>query len=279
LTRLILRPLKEITQSSQRIANGHYDERIAVPNSDELAAVAINFNQMAEALERIEQQRIALIGNVSHELRTPLTGIEGYLEGVMDGVMPNDTETFAQMYQEVRRLRRLVDDLQALSRVEAGQISLRLEPFDLIPVIERIINQLQPQAMAESLTVKFEGPATQSVCADPDRTAQVLLNLIGNAIRYTPEGGRVTIKVSRQQRLVQMMVQDTGIGIPAESLPYIFERFYRVEQSRSRSSGGSGIGLTIARHLAWAMGGELTAASDGPGTGSTFLFSLPVASP
>ena len=190
LTRGIVLPLQQLAQSSQRIAAGHYDERVAVPESEELGLVATNFNQMAEALTQIEAQRIALIGNVSHELRTPLTGIEGYLEGVMDGVLPNDTETFAQMYQEVRRLRRLVNDLQELSKVEAGQVSLRLQDFDLIPLIERVINQLRPQASAQGQEIASDLPATATVYADPDRTAQILLNLIGNAIRYTPEGDK-----------------------------------------------------------------------------------------
>ena len=283
LTRLILHPLYQITQSSQRIANGHYDERITIPNSDELALMATHFNQMAGALEHVEQQRVALIGNVSHELRTPLSGIEGYLEGMMDGLLPSDTETYAQMYQEVRRLRRLVDDLQALSRVEAGQIKLRKDSFDLLPVVERVVSQLQPQAQAQCLTVQVVAsqPVTSQaeirVFADPDRTAQVLINLLGNAIRYTPENGCITVRITPQQKTVEIAVEDTGIGIPSDALPYIFERFYRVDSSRARSSGGSGIGLTISRRLAWAMGGELSATSDGPRQGATFFFILPVA--
>lgn len=277
LAREILRPLWQLAESSRRLAAGHYKERVAVPTSTELALVATNFNQMAEALEQVEQQRVALIGNVSHELRTPLTGIEGYLEGMMDGVIPSDTETFAHMYQEVRRLRRLVDDLQALSRIEAGQIALRLEEFDLIPLIKRVVTQLQPQAEGQGLQLMVDLPPATLVCADADRTAQVLLNLIGNAIRYTPEGGQITARVARLAQAAQVTVTDTGLGIPGEALPYIFERFYRVDSSRARSSGGSGIGLTISRHLAWAMGGDLLASSAGPGQGSAFVFTLPLA--
>ena len=276
LTRLILRPLEQLTQSSRRIANGHYDERVAVPDSLELARVATYFNQMAEALEHVEQQRIALIGNVSHELRTPLAGVEGYLEGLIDGLFPDNTKTFAQMYQEVRRLRRLVNDLQELSRVEAGQVSLHLERFSLSPLIERIVDQLQPQAIAKELQVNIVGSDQPLMAyADPDRTAQIALNLIGNAIRYTPEGGWITITGTAQRGQVQIVVQDSGIGMPPESLPYIFERFYRVDTSRARSSGGSGIGLTISRHLAWAMRGDLSGSSPGLNQGSTFTLSLP----
>ncbi|MFO7680035.1 MAG: ATP-binding protein [Chloroflexota bacterium] len=277
LAREILRPLDEIATSSQRIARGHYNERVAVPPSDELALVADNFNQMAESLERVEQQRVALIGNVSHELRTPLAGLNGYLEGLMDGVFAPDEETFALMDKEVRRLRRLVDDLQALSRVEAGQISLRPAVFDLIPLIERVLAQLRAQLEAQNLTIHkaFDLPIT-AVYADEDRTAQVLTNLVGNAIRYTAEGGAVFVSVKQEASMAQVSIRDTGIGIPPEALPYIFERFYRVDSSRTRWSGGSGIGLTISRHLVWAMGGEVTAVSSGTGSGSTFTFTLPL---
>ncbi len=276
LSRQILRPLRQLAESSQRIAHGHYAERLAVPPSDELALVATNFNQMAEALEQVEQQRITLIGDVSHELRTPLTGLKGYLEGLMDGIFPSDEETFAQMYQEVRRLGRLVDDLQALSQVEAGQISLHPQTFDLIPLLERVVAQIRPQAEAQSLALVLDVPPIPiTVLADPDRAAQILLNLLSNAIRYTPDGGSITVRASRRPHHTLITVEDTGIGIPAGTLPYLFERFYRVDPSRARSSGGSGIGLTIARHLAWAMGGELTAASPGPNQGSVFTFTLP----
>lgn len=277
LAREILRPLWQLAATSQRMAGGRYSERVSVPASTELALVATSFNQMAEALERVEQQRVALINNVAHELRTPLTGLEGYLEGLMDGLFSGDPETFAQMSQEVRRLHRLVDDLQALSLVEAGQISLRLETFDLVPIIERVVAQLKPQAMAQCLELVIEHPLQILVYADPDRVAQIIINLVGNAIRYTPDGGCITVQVNSGDGLARVEVQDTGMGIPSEALPYIFERFYRVDRSRSRHSGGSGIGLTIARHLAWSMAGDLTAASPGPGQGSTFTFTLPLA--
>lgn len=277
LTREILRPLRQIASSSQRIAAGRYDERVAVPPSDELAAMAASFNQMADALEQVELQRVTLIGNVAHELRTPLAGLEGYLEGMVDGVIPHSPETFSLMQHEVRRLRRLVEDLQTLSRVETGQVALHPERFDGIPLVQRVVAHLRPQISAQSLEIVIETDIpTLPIFADPDRTAQILLNLIGNAIRYTPEGGRIVVRVAADADKAQIVVHDTGIGIPPESLPYVFERFYRVDRSRARSSGGSGIGLTIARHLAWAMGGEITAASAGHGQGSVFTLFLPL---
>ncbi|MGB0387141.1 MAG: ATP-binding protein [Ardenticatenaceae bacterium] len=276
LTRHILYPLREIARSSFSIAQGQYSQRVTVPESDELGCLATNFNQMAQSLEQVEAQRVALIGNVAHELRTPLTGLEGYLEGLLDGIFPPEAETFGQMHIEVRRLSRLVNDLQALSRIEAGEIPLNLQEVDLIGVIERVISQLRPQA--QGLEVTSSTPHEQLlVVADPDRTAQLLLNLVGNAIRYTPEGGRITVHAHEHDPFAEVVVQDTGIGIPADALPYLFERFYRVDRSRARRSGGSGIGLTIARQLAWAMGGDLSAESDGPGQGSTFRFTLPLA--
>jgi histidine kinase len=278
LAREILRPLHQLGEGSRRIASGRYAERIEIPQSDELAAVAHSFNQMAEALEQIEQQRVAMIGNVAHELRTPLSGLEGYLEGLIDGVLPNDSESFSAMQHEVRRLRRLVEDLQTLSRVEAGQVSLRPERFDLCALAQRIVTQLQPQAMGQGLSISAEAPPTPiEAFADPDRAAQILINLVGNAIRYTPEPGSIRVTVERTATAVQITVHDTGVGIPPEALPYVFERFYRVDPSRSRASGGSGIGLTIARHLAWAMGGEIIPSSRGRGKGSSFSLTLPPA--
>jgi len=221
---------------------------------------------------------VTLIGDVAHELRTPLTALAGYLEGLLDGLFPAEPETFNAMAQELRRLRRLIDDLQDLSRVEAGQISLNLAPQPLVPLVRQAVTALQPQAESKGVSLAFAPPqVAPEVLVDADRAVQIAHNLIGNAIRYTPEGGTITVSVGVAGRQAEVVVADTGIGIPAEVLPYIFERFYRVDSSRSRQSGGSGIGLTISRYLAWAMGGELVAASAGPGAGSTFTLSLPLA--
>ena len=276
LVRGILRPLRQIAWSSRRIAIGHYDERVPIPGSDELAVVATNFNEMAEALANVEETRVALIGDVSHELRTPLTSLGGYLEGMMDELFPADEQTFALMNQEVRRMRRLVDDLQTLSRVEAGQFSLDHAYFDIRRSVEKVTAQLQPQWQAKAIKVMVElPPAAIIVHADNDRVAQILLNLLGNAIAYTNEGGTISVTVTQDERSVFVAIKDTGIGISPEQQPFLFERFYRADHSRSRSSGGSGIGLTISQHLAWAMGGELSAFSPGIGKGSTFLLILP----
>lgn len=280
LIRTILRPLDQFATSSQRIAAGHYDERVAVPDSDELAVAAHSFNNMAEALEQTEHRRVELIGNVAHELRTPLSSIEGYLEGLIDGVFAPEPETFGHMQTELRRLNRLVNDLQSLSRIEAGAIELHPRSFDVVAMCQRVIAQVQVQTLAQCLELVLDAPDQPLlVYADEDRTAQVLFNLIGNAVRYSPEGGCIVVRVAHDlavgARMVRVAVQDSGIGIPPEALPLVFERFYRVDRSRTRSSGGSGIGLTITRHLVWAMGGEIAADSAGTGKGSTFSFTLP----
>ncbi len=282
LMREILRPLDDIVDSSRRIADGHYDERVALPASDELAVVATNFNEMAESLAQVEQQRIEMIGNVAHELRTPLTGLRGYLEGLLDGIFPDNSETFGHMYQEVRRLQRLIDDLQALSRVEAGQFELTMQAFDLNSVVDRVANQSRPQIDAERQTLTLrvsDGPLV--VSADADRTVQVIVNLLANAIRYTPEGGSITVTTSSDDHFAGVSIQDTGQGIAPEDQKHIFDRFYRADPSRSRTggskAGGSGIGLTIARHLVWAMGGRISVESEGIDHGSTFTLWLPLA--
>lgn len=278
LMREILRPLDDIVESSRRIADGHYDERVTMPTPEELALVATNFNQMAESLGQVEQQRVEMIGNVAHELRTPLTGLRGYLEGLLDGLFPGNNETFGHMYHEVRRLQRLIDDLQALSRVEAGQFELTMQQFDLNSVVKRVANQTRPQIDAERLSLSIQIDETPLVVyADADRTAQVVVNLLSNAIRYTPPGGSITVQTSSSDRFAMVLVQDSGQGIAPDDQKHIFDRFYRADPSRTRSSGGSGIGLTIARHLVWAMGGKIAVHSDGIDCGSTFTLWLPLA--
>ncbi|MEM9775369.1 MAG: ATP-binding protein, partial [Chloroflexota bacterium] len=277
LSRIIINPLERLNISSRRIADGRYDERITPPVTIELADVAQQFNQMAESLEKVEQNRISLIGNVSHELRTPLTSLQGYVEGLQDGLFPGDEETWAIMGVELRRLKRLVSDLQDLSRVEGGNVKLLQLDFPIMPLIEQVRSQLQPKLVTKSITFETSTDhRSMSVFADRDRTSQILINFLGNAIRHTPEGGRITIHVGyAADGTVNISVTDTGEGIPEEAIPYVFERFYRVDPSRSRMSGGSGIGLSISRQLARLMDGDVSAQSDGPGEGSTFILNLP----
>jgi histidine kinase len=278
LSRRILRPLRDMMQASQRVAEGHYDERVRVSGADELGQLADRFNRMAEKLHQVEAMRRQLIGDVSHELRTPLTAIKGSLEGLMDGVLPASDETYQQIHQEADRLNRLVDDLQELSRVEAGAYELDLRPTRLAPLVETLAKRFRKQFEAKRVSLDLDLPADlPPVLADEHRILQVLTNLTGNALQYSTTGGTVTISAAWIDDRVQVTVRDTGAGIAPEHLSHLFDRFYRVDKSRSRAAGGgSGIGLTIAKYLVEAHGGKIWVESEGVGKGSAFSFTLPV---
>ena len=278
LSRRVVAPLQEMTSASRRIAEGKYDERVAVKSVDELGQLGESFNQMATELEQVESMRRQLIGDVSHELRTPLTAIKGSMEGLVDGLLPANAETYQQIHAEADRLSRLVDDLQELSRVEARAYPLDLREADVAALVETTIKRLTPNARAKRVVLTSSLPRElPHLIADEDRLGQVLLNLTANSIQYTNEGGAVTISAERKNGEIQIAVTDTGMGIPPEHLAHIFTRFYRVDKSRSRASGGgSGIGLTIARHLVEAHGGRIWAESEGEGKGSRFVFTLPL---
>lgn len=280
-SRRIVAPIRAMMGVSQRIADGRYDERVAASGSDELGQLGEHFNRMAERLEQTESMRRQLLGDVSHELRTPLTAIGGYMEALTDGVLPASPETFEQVRMEASRLSRLVDDLQELSRVEARAYRLDLRAVKVSDLLATTTKRLGYQ-FAEKQVRLVILPASEQlqVLVDEDRMIQVLTNLLGNALAYTGSGGEVTVSAARSGQEVQISVKDNGAGIPAESLAHIFDRFYRVDKSRSRAAGGgSGIGLTIARAFVEAHGGRIWAESAGEGQGSTFLFSLPLAKP
>jgi histidine kinase len=278
LSRSVTAPVQAMSLASQRIADGRYEERVQVQGEDELGQLARRFNQMAEKLDQVESMRRRLIGDVSHELRTPLTAIKGSMEGLIDGVLPATQETFQQIHMEADRLNRLVDDLQELSRVEAHAYQLDIRRLDVSAFIQTVTKRLAPQFETSGVALEIElAPDVPRVLADEDRVVQVLTNLTGNALQHTPENGNVTIVVRRTGSEVEISVRDTGTGISPEHLPHIFDRFYRVDKSRSRrAGGGSGIGLTIARALVEAHGGRIWAESAGEGEGSTFTFTLPI---
>lgn len=278
LSRSVTAPLRAMASASRRIAEGRYSERVQVQGEDELAEFAGSFNQMAADLEQVEGMRRRLIGDVAHELRTPLTAISGSMEGLMDGLLPATAETFEQVHREAERLNRLVDDLQELSRVESSAVPLELQRVDPAGLIQSASRRFSRQIQDKRLELALNLPDSQvMVRGDPHRLDQILTNLLGNAIEYTPEGGMITVSLVPRAPWAEISVQDTGIGIPAEHLPHVFDRFYRVDKSRSRMRGGSGIGLTIARHLVEAHGGRIRVESEGEGRGSRFSFTLPLA--
>ncbi len=277
----IARPVQRMLAATRRIASGHYAERVPIePGNagDEIGHLAESFNEMATSLEQTERRRLDLIGDISHELRTPIATIEGYLEGLLDGVVEPSAQTWALLHDEAGRLRRLVEDLQQLSRAEARQITLAIRPIASAAIVARTLDRLRPQFDEKGLTLRSEMPSDlPPVAADEDRAVQVLTNLLINALRYTPVPGDVTLAVTHTGDAVTFAIADTGIGFAPEQAPQLFDRFYRVDKSRSRALGGSGIGLTIARALVEAMHGHISATSAGPGQGSTFAFTLPVA--
>ncbi|MBZ0297167.1 MAG: HAMP domain-containing protein [Anaerolineae bacterium] len=273
----LTRPIRSLVTLSHRIAGGHYEQRLRLDTRDEFAELVDSFNRMAASLADTEAMRVRLLGDVSHELKTPLAGIKGYMEGLQDGVLPATPETFQLVHREAERLQRLVQDLQELSRAEAGQVPLEIvncKPNDLVmPVVDR----MRPQFNEKNITLISDIPDNlPPVRADSDRTAQILTNLLGNALQYTASGGEVGVTASREPDHLRFSVSDTGVGLAPGELEHIFERFYRVDKSRSRSRGGSGIGLTVAKHLVEAQSGSIYAVSDGLGKGSQFNFTLPL---
>jgi len=281
VSRQVIAPIRRIMLASQRIADGKYDERVQIPDApigrglDELGQMSVSFNQMADKLEKAEDLRQQLIGDIAHELRTPLSTIKGYMEGLMDDVLPAGDETYLQVHQEAERLQRLVDDLQDLNRVEAGVINLEGKSEIVKDLLEETVKRLERQFEEKGVAIELElDDDLPQITIDPDRIGQVLLNVIGNSLQYTTPGGTVTISAEKNDQHVHLSIKDTGIGIAKDDLPRVFTRFFRVDKSRSRVGGGSGIGLTISKHLVEAHGGSITAESDGLGKGSIFTISL-----
>ena len=274
----IVRPLGQLARAAERIAQGNYGERVPVTGSDELTILAAAFNDMAASLESAELRRRQLLSDLAHELRTPLATIEGYLEGVRDGVMPASAETWAVLETESGRLRRLVDDLQKVSRAEERQLDLRIRPVSPAAIVAAAVQAAEPAYLAKKMELRCTvDERLPQLAADPDRIGEVLANLLDNALRHTPPGGRVEVLAERHGDDVELVVVDSGEGIPPEHLGRVFERFYRVDSGRTRAMGGSGIGLAIARALVEAHGGRIRAESEGAGQGARFIVTLPTA--
>jgi signal transduction histidine kinase len=275
--RSIATPLADVMAAADAVAAGDLSARAPVRGRGEFAHLAESFNRMAAELERADQQRRNLTADVAHELRTPLQIIQGNLEGVLDGVYEPTAEHIGTTLDETRLLARLVDDLRTLSLAEAGQLPLVLEPVDGIELLADVGTSFSGQAEAAGIALHVEtsgDPAAMTITADRGRLEQVLGNLLANALRHTPAGGSITLQAEPISGGVLIRVGDTGEGIPAEDLPYIFDRFWRGDRSRSRTGGaGSGLGLAIARQLVHAHGGCI-AAESAPGRGTTFTIEL-----
>jgi signal transduction histidine kinase len=275
VSRRILRPLEAVRQATRRLAAGHFEERVPLPREEELAGLAADVNLLAANLAGSEARRTRLLGEVAHELRTPLATIEGHAEGLIDGVF-SPAEAYAVIASETARLRRLVADLSLLSRADEGRLEMHPVPSDLAAVAGEVVRRLSPQFEGKGVELGLAPAPPLPASIDPDRVTQVLTNLVGNALAYTPPGGRVTVACSRQGEWSEVAVADSGRGLAPTDLERVFERFYRVRDPE-HPTGGTGVGLTIARSIARAHGGDLAAASPGPGRGATFTLRIPAA--
>lgn len=275
----IVSPVRAVTNAARRIAIGELDQRVPVTSQDEIGQLANAFNQMADALEQDRQLRQNMIVDIAHELRTPLSVIQGNLEAMLDGVLPASPQEIASLRDETALLVRLVADLRLLSLAEAGQLRLERVNTGINELVNKAVENLRLQAEQNDIELKTEiGTGLPQVNVDIDRCTQIIRNLVSNALQYTPSGGLVVVRAYQQgaaarQAKVTIAVKDTGQGILPEDLPHIFDRFYRADKSRSRGSGGSGLGLTIAKQLVEAHGGQIWVESE-QGKGSTFYFTL-----
>ena len=277
LSRSILKPVDELINAARAMEKGDLSQRVTVSSKGELGELAHAFNAMAEGLTRLEQLRQNMVTDVAHELRTPLSNVRGYLEALRDGVMEPTPETIASVYEEAMLLNRLVDDLQELAMAEAGQLKLVCQPVDIREVIDKSVQSLKSRAIEKEVSLERDLPDDLLLVeADAERLGQVLRNLMKNAIVNTPPGGEITIQARTVDSQVEVSVQDNGTGISAEHLPYVFERFYRADQSRARSTGGAGLGLAIVKQLVEAQGGQVAIDSQ-VDAGTRVSFTSPIA--
>ena len=277
VSRRALRSVRTLNAAARSLGRGDLSQRVPTDGRDEMGELSRTFNSMAEGLERAEKQRRSLVADVAHELRTPLTNVQGYVEAVRDGVLKPDSATIETIHQQVLYLARLMEDLKFLAETEAEDFRLRTEIYSMVEVVQRTVEAFRPSAEAKDVTISVDAaPGLPLVKMDRTRITQVLNNLLSNAIRHTPGGGEVTVSAEAVDRSsVRVVVSDSGQGIPPEDLPFVFERFYRADPSRTRSTGGVGLGLTIAKQLVEAHDGAISAANT-PGHGSRFVIDLPV---
>lgn len=282
LSHSLTAPLQRLAAAARSVGKGHLDQQVKVEGSAEMAEVGRAFNEMIAALKDAEAQRKNLVADVAHELRTPLTVLQGNLQAILDGVYALDTAEISRLYDETRLLSRLVDDLRELALADAGQLHLNLRPTDVAQVIHNTLDTLALAAEAQQVALTSQiADDLPPVQADPDRVAQVLRNLLINALRHTPPGGSVTAEAHLAGAAVEIAVADTGEGIAPQDLPHVFDRFWRADPSRVRSdrfAGSTGLGLSIAQSLVEAHGGCIWVEST-PGEGAVFRFTLPLISP
>lgn len=273
LSRHFLNPLTELTRAIAAIREGHLDQQVPVRTQDELGVLAQTFNQMSAELSRANQLRKQMTADIAHDLRTPLSVIIGYLEALCDGTLKPTPARFEAMRQEAAVLQRLIEDLRTLSLADAGELKLVYQQVTPRELLEQVKQSFEPLASEQGVTLRLDADVAQpSLKVDPERMIQVLENLVSNALRYTPAGGTVILEARQRGSKLELVVRDTGVGIPEEKLPNIFERFYRIEESRTQD-GESGLGLAIAKSIVEAHHGTIKAES-GLGKGTSFTITL-----
>lgn len=274
----LLRPIRDLTHAAEKLGQGDLSERVPVHGNDELAMLGMTFNQMAASLEHAEKSRRAMTADIAHELRNPLAVQRANLEALQDGIYPLTPQNLEPVIEQNTLLNRLVEDLQTLALADSGQLELDVAEVNLKQLVKRVVERYTPNAAANNIAIRFlssDGVDEESfyITIDPIRIEQVIGNLLSNAIRYTPPGGTIELHLKTLQGGISLEIHDSGPGIPAAALPYVFDRFYRADRSRSRADGGTGLGLAIARQLTRAHGGELSA-SNHPDGGAVFTLRL-----
>ena len=281
LSRRLFTSVRRLTAAAQKLGQGDLSQQVTVSGRDEIGELTSTFNAMAEGLENAERQRRNMVADVAHELRTPLSNIRGYVEAVRDGVLEADAETIESIHRQTMYLSKLVEDLRLLAETEAADFQLDLEPGLLEEVVSRSVEAFRPQAQSKGIELAFSAGADRAelsgrlVSIDRTRIEQVMNNLLQNAVEHTTEGGRIDVSVAESDETVSVTVADTGEGISSEHLPHVFDRLYRADPSRTRSTGGAGLGLTIAKQLIEAHGGTIRVEST-EGEGSRFTLTLPL---
>jgi signal transduction histidine kinase len=276
LSRRILSPVRALITTAKKLGKGDFYQRVNIKDRGEIGELAQTFNSMASDLQRIEKLRRNMVADIAHELRTPLSNVSGYLEAIRDGVIKPEPAVIASLSEEADLLGRLVSDLQELAIADAGELKLERQPEDLTQLIEQSLKSIQAKVLEKGLSTSMDVPVDLPlVDIDYHRIGQVLRNLLSNAIIHTPSGGNIFVSAVQKDKTIMVSVADTGEGIPADELSNMFERFYRVDKSRARNGGGSGLGLTIAKRLVEAHGGTIEVSSVF-GKGSKFSFTVPI---
>jgi two-component system, OmpR family, sensor histidine kinase BaeS len=275
LSRTLTRPIRELTRATHAVSEGDFSQQVPVRSKDELGELAQAFNKMSTELSRSINARKQMTADIAHELRTPLSLILGHAEAVHDGVLSPSTENFEIIREEATRLEHLINDLRTLSLADAGELSMQMETIEPQRLIQEVSALYQYQAQKKNITFELETATDLPLIeADPGRMTQVLTNILDNAVRHTPEGGRITLAAREVEDMVELSVQDSGPGLNVDAVDRIFERLYRADPSRFREDGGSGLGLAIAKSIVQAHGGQISAESE-PGSGLKIKIRLP----